>query len=282
LDRRERLREWLSVQAANRGERVLFVSHASRDGFAARYRARSNWTVLHNGIDLSQFQPVTSFPAGRFPGELGIPDDAPVVTVVGRLGDGKGHTFAIDAWPDVLRRVPEARLLLVGDGPYEADLRAQAARLGLTRSGGSGSAPESSPDSADRVVFAGRRADVQALLAASTLACLPTRREALPTALIEAAACGVPAVASGVTGVLEVVDSGVTGLLVPYAETAPLAAAIADLLADEPRRAAMGQAARHLAEQRFDAQDWAARLHRIYDAALARRRGRSSSRAAAA
>jgi glycosyltransferase involved in cell wall biosynthesis len=249
---------------------VLFVSHASRDGFAARYRARSNWTVLHNGIDLRQFQPVTSFPGGRFPAELGIPDDAPVVTVVGRLGDGKGHTFAIDAWPEVLRRVPEARLLLVGDGPYEADLRAQTARLGLT---GSGSRP-------DRVVFAGRRADVQALLAASTLACLPTRREALPTALIEAAACGVPAVASGVTGVLEVIDSGVTGLLVPYAETAPLAAAIADLLSDEPRRAAMGAAARRLAEQRFDAQDWAARLHRIYDAAIARRRARTGPRRA--
>ncbi len=56
---------------------------------------------------------------------------------VGRLGPGKGHTYALDAWPTVLRRVPDARLLLVGDGAYEADLRTQADRLGLSGAGSS-------------------------------------------------------------------------------------------------------------------------------------------------
>jgi glycosyltransferase involved in cell wall biosynthesis len=253
LQGRERIREWLSVQAANRGKRVLFVSHASRDGFAARYRPRPNWSVLHNGIDLTEFRPT---PTATLPADLGIPAGAPVVTVVGRLGDGKGHSYLLDAWPAVLRRVPEARLLLVGDGPYEPALRLQAGRLQLR----------------DRVVFAGRRADVGALLAASSVACLPTRREALPTALIEAAACGVPAVASGVTGVLEVVDDGVTGRLVPYAAPEALAAALGDLLADPATRAAMGAAARRLAEQRFDAEVWAARLHDVYAEAIGARR----------
>ncbi len=261
LHGRERVREWLSVQAANRGERVLFVSQASKDSFAARYRPRKNWTVVHNGIDLSSFVPD---PDATLPAELGIPAGAPVATLVGRLGPGKGHEHAINAWPAVLKRVPDARLLLVGDGRWEPRLRAQAEGLGLSTDGGA--------NGNGRVVFAGRRSDVHALLAASTIACLPTRTEALPTALIEAAACGVPAVASGVSGVLEVVDDGVTGRLVPYGRPDALAEAIADVLADDGLRKEMGLAARASAEQRFDADLWAERLRDVYSAAIEARR----------
>jgi len=245
---RDQLRERVSVAVASRSAKVIFVSKASQDGFAASYRARSNWTVLHNGIDLQEFRPRCR----PLPAELGIPPGAPVVTLVGRLGDGKGHEHALAAWPSVLASVPEARLLLVGDGGYEDALRRQAVALGVGQ----------------RVVFAGRRTDVAAILNGSTLSCLPTRNEALPTALIEAAACGIPAVASAVTGVLEVVKDGETGLLVPYGDDERLASALVALLQDADRRTLMGRAARRLAEERFDAGVWAARLGDIYRTAL--------------
>ena len=119
------------------------------------------------------------------------------------------------------------------------------------------------------MVFAGYRADVPRLLRASSLAVLPTRTEALPTTLIEAAACGLPVVATDVGGVPEVVSHGETGLLVPPGDPTALGDAIARLLADPARRAAMGAAARRTAVERFDMRVWAARLRAVYERALA-------------
>lgn len=248
LQGRDRIRERLSIAVASRCDRVIFVSEASRRGFADRYRAHRSWTVVHNGIDLTQF----AVAPGPLPADLQIPPGAPVVSVVGHLRPGKGHDTAVAAWPAVLSGCPQARLVLVGDGPLEDDLRARSAAHGLC----------------DRIVFAGRRTDVYRILAGSTVACLPTHREALPTALIEAAACGVPAVASGVSGVLEVVQDGVSGLLVAPDEPAQLAQAVLTLLTDEPRRAEMGRAARRIAEERFDADAWCERLSEIYTDAI--------------
>jgi glycosyltransferase involved in cell wall biosynthesis len=249
---RKRWRERLSIGAANRGERVLFVSAASRDSFAAIYGGpRPHWQVVHNGVELDRFTVPVAGSGPALPAGLGIPEDVPVVTVLGRLGTGKGQAVAVAAWPRVLERVPDAHLLLVGDGPLESDLRRQVDDLGLHH----------------RVVFAGRRRDAERIMSASTLTCLPTIREALPTALIEAAACGVPAVASATSGVLEVVDDGRTGLLFPYGDERRLADAVVALLEDDPRRSAMGTAARRLAERRFDAEIWADQLHAVYQQA---------------
>ena len=263
LQGRKRWRERLSVAAANRGEQVLFVSAASRDGFAATYGGpRPHWQVVHNGIELDRFTHPAVGNRPAFPGELGIPEGVPVVTVLGRLGTGKGQAVAVEAWPRVIDRVPDARLLLVGDGPLEPDLRRRVDDLGLQK----------------RVIFAGRRRDAERILSASTLTCLPTIREALPTALLEAAACGVPAVATATSGVLEVVDDGRSGLLFPYGDEQRLADAVVELLEDEPRRTAMGKAARLIAEQRFDADIWADRLHAVYHQARADARRRWPSR----
>ncbi len=252
---RELWRERLSVLAANRGDRVIFVSRASLEGFASAYGgAKRHWTVVPNGIDLDRFRPEPI----PLPPDLGLRDNVPLVTVLGRLGTGKGQEHAIAAWPEVAAAVPDARLLLVGDGPLEGSLREQCRALGVE----------------DSVVFAGRRGDAERILAASTITCLPTIREALPTALIEAAACGIPAVATEGSGVAEVIDDGVTGLLVPYADHRRIAGSVIELLRDAPRRADMGGAARLLAEQRFDAHLWVEQLRDVYTAAIADREQR--------
>lgn len=243
---REAVKERLAVEVAGRSSAVVFVSAASLAGFAARYRRRPNWTVIPNGVDLSAFDPAPA----ALPADLPVPAGAPVAVFVGALRPRKGQDHAINAWPLVLRRAPEARLVLVGSGSQEPALREQAAAAGVT----------------DRVVFAGARVDVATIVRASTLALLPSENEALPTTLLEAAACGRPAVATAVGGIPEAVRDGETGLLVPVGDAGALAEAVCTLLEDSSRREAMGRAARQLAERRFGADVWAANLRGLYDA----------------
>jgi glycosyltransferase involved in cell wall biosynthesis len=250
LPRRDAIKERLAVTAAGHSRALLFVSDASRRAFAARYRPDPRtWRVLRNGVDLDDFSPGPA----ELPSDLRIPAGAPVVTIVGALRRGKGQMLAIKAWPEVSRHHPEARLLLVGTGEMEAALRTRAAALGV----------------ADRVVFAGLRTSVSGLLRASTVVALPSEIEALPTTLIEAAGCGLPVVATDVGGTPEVVTHGVTGLLTPPGDADALARAIVDLLGDEGRRRLMGEAARRMAERRFDMHDWARRMAELYRRAAA-------------
>jgi glycosyltransferase involved in cell wall biosynthesis len=240
-------RERLSVEVAGRSRALVFVSEASRRGFADRYRRRPTWRVIHNGIDLDRFRPGSD----PVPEPLGIPLDAPVVTIVGAMRPLKGQETAIAAWPAVLRAVPDAHLLLVGSGEREAALRAQARASGVD----------------SRVVFAGVRHDVPELLRASRVVVLASETEALPTTLIEAAACGRPVVATSVGGVPETVVHGRTGLLVPPGAPAHLASAVAALLCDRERAERMGRAGRNLAESRFDMHAWVRRLRDLYEEA---------------
>lgn len=251
LTGREALRERLAVMAGSRSSGLVMVSQASYDGFAARYprsHAPARWAVVHNGVDLERFRPLETDEQAALPAELGIPDDAPVVSLVGHMRIGKGQDVAVRAWPSVLETDPEARLLLIGNGPLEEELRSTAAELGV----------------AHRVVFAGARDDVQEILRRSTLVVLPTRMEALPTALLEAAACGVPSVATDVGGVPEVVVDGETGWLVDRPAPELFAAALRIALADPAERRRRGAAARVRATELFGAVAWAERLAECY------------------
>ena len=253
---RDRTKERLAVASASRSMGALFVSDAARAEFAGRYRVNERtWAVVHNGIDIES---IPTEPA-QLPAELGIPDGSPAVTLVAamrtpnpRTPGMKGHAAAIDAWPRVLETVPEARLLMVGTGPHEGVLQEHARAVGV----------------ADRVVFAGFRTDTNAILRASRLAVLPSEWDALPTALIEAAACGLPAVATRVGGIPEIVADGETGTLVRPGDPDELASAIVSYLANPARAHATGERARKRAEDLFSARHWVRRLRTVYEAAL--------------
>ena len=258
VSRREALKERLAVMAANRSAGVIFVSRASMQSFARTYGGpRANWSVVENGVDLDVFTPEPT----SMSTDLRPAGGAPIVAVVGALRGRKGHAVALAAWPEVCRRFPDARLLIVGDGPEESRLRELARELGI----------------AETVMFVGTRPNVAELMRASDLLLLPSQHEALPTTLIEAAACGRPVVSTDVDGVPEVVIDGETGLLIPVGDSRALADAVVALLADEPRRRAMGVRARALAEERFDARLWARRLHEVYADATGEPRELSAS-----
>jgi glycosyltransferase involved in cell wall biosynthesis len=162
--------------------------------------------------------------------ELGIPAGRPLLVAVGRLAPPKDPLLAVRALADV----PEATLLLVGDGPLRAEAQHAAVDAGV----------------ADRVVFAGVRADARALVAAADVAVIASRSEGLPLAALEALAAGTPLAATSVRGLRELLADGETALLTPAGDPAALAGAIRRLLADAGLRHALvarglQEAARH-------------------------------------
>jgi glycosyltransferase involved in cell wall biosynthesis len=205
--------------------------------------------TLHHGLD-----PAT---AGGFQGdgvrtELGIPEDAPVIGSVANFKAAKDHATMLRATAHVRQAVPEVRLLLVGQGPLEAETRRLAAELGLEGT----------------VVFAGFRTDARRLAAAFDVFTLSSTYEGLPIALIEAMALGRPAVVTRVGGTPEVVADGANRLLVPPRDPAALADGLLRLLGDPELRARMGAAARSRALD-FDIRKAVGRMERVYADLLA-------------
>lgn len=238
---RERLRARMASRAFGRADLVVAVSRAvadrlARSGSVPRERIR----VMPNGVELERFDDAAAggsesarASARR---ELGLGSDEAVVLVPAVFRPGKGHELLLEAVPALRRRVPGVRILLAGGGGRAATLEARARRMEL----------------GDAVRFLGHREDVPRLLRACDVVALPSRAEALPTALIEAAAAGRPAVATRVGGTPEVVEHGETGLLVEPGDAGALASALAGLLEDADRARRYGRAARRRAEQRFD------------------------------
>jgi glycosyltransferase involved in cell wall biosynthesis len=161
-------------------------------------------------------------------GELGIAADAPLTAIAAVLRPEKRLDLLLEAHAIVVRRLPNAHLAIAGDGECLTELRARARDLGL----------------GDVVHFLGRRADVDSILRAADLAVMSSDREGSPLLVFESMAAGTPLVATAVGGIPDVVEDGVTGILVPRRDAGALARAISGLLEDPRRREAMGVAAR--------------------------------------
>lgn len=188
-------------------------------------------TVL-NGIDMARFSVV------RSPGlrqQLAKEREGFVIGAVGRLAPQKGFEYLIQAMPDVLSHYPDCRLVLVGEGPLEAQLKTLAHSLKV----------------ADRCEFLGFRSDIPALLACFDVFAQPSRWEGLSITLLEAMAAARPIVATDIKGNRELVAHGVDGLLAASADSQALANAIIELLQDRKRAETMGARAREKVGQHF-------------------------------
>ncbi|AUX24467.1 glycogen synthase [Sorangium cellulosum] len=246
-------RAWLRHLTARLVDAHVAVSEKTAD-FMKKHNEvpLSKLHVILNGIDLTRFGP-DSAARGRIRAELGIPEGAWVAGAVGRLSQIKNHALLLRAAAGVLS--DDGRLLLVGDGPEAAPLRALAGELGIR----------------DRVVFAGERHDVPELLAALDVFVLSSNSEGLPLSMVEAMATGLPVVSTAVGGIPDLVAEGETGLLVPAGAADALASQLAALKADPARAAAMGRRGRALALGRYSAEHMTASYMDIYDALLSRR-----------
>jgi glycosyltransferase involved in cell wall biosynthesis len=247
--RRAYAKAWLAARARRSCDaRVIAVSEAARTSYLETGWDRPERVVtLHNGISLAA-QPG----AGKaVRAELGLGSDDLVVATLSALRPEKAHDITFAAFGRLAARFPSLRLVVIGDGPGRGEVERAAAQHG------------------DRVVLAGYRPDVMGILDGVDVLLNPSRSDAFPTALLEAMAAGVPVVASAVGGIPEIVEDGVTGLLVaapPDAEA--LAVSVARLLEDAGLRERMGVAGRERFEQRFTAAGWAARLRELYEQVL--------------
>jgi glycosyltransferase involved in cell wall biosynthesis len=232
---------------------AIAVSGSTRDFLVReRFVPEERVRVIWNGAPLDEFAPVPRERALALRAELGLAADALVVGSIGRLSAQKGHAHLLDAAARLLPRHPRARVLVVGDGDLGPALRERARELGI----------------ADRTVFTGHRADVAELLGVLDVFCISSLYEGTPLALFEAMAARKAVVSTAVDGCREVLVDGESGLLVPPADPAALAAALERTLADAALRARLADAARE-ASRRYDVRACVASMQAFYDELLA-------------
>ena len=183
-----RISQLANVVAFRSSRAIVANSRDVAEYIARTYAApRRRIRVIYNGIDVERFHPDGARAAS-----------GPIVTI-GRLVNQKNHDLFLRAAAAVSREVPEARFMIVGDGPLRVALERQAGQLGIQ----------------ERVVFTGERGDTETILRTASLFWLTSRWEGMPNVVLEAMASGVPVVATDVGGTRELVTDGVDGFVVP-------------------------------------------------------------------
>jgi glycosyltransferase involved in cell wall biosynthesis len=218
-------------------DRIIAISAAVRAVLIDCGVPDEHISVVHSGVDLARLRDLPERSQVRR--ELELTEGDLAVGMVAALTDHKGHCFLLDAWPGVLAAHPRARLFLAGSGELDGELRAQAGRLGL----------------GDSVRFLGYRNDATALLPALDLFVMSSHMEGLCTSLMDAQAVGLPIVATMAGGIPEIVEDGITGILVPPRDPAALATAVSRVLTDQALRRTLGEAGLRRAGERFDLAD---------------------------
>ena len=244
---RVRLYECLDRFLLCRADRIVCVSEALRRRLRRWGIPEARLCRVYNSVDVGKI--------GRQP-PTELRDTRPIVCSVGRLSVEKGHRFLVKAWPHVLERVPQARLVLVGDGPERGKLMSLSSDLGI----------------ASFVEFVGFVDNAMDYVKSCRVFALPSVTEGLPVALLEAGAAGKPAVASNVGGVGEVVQSSRTGILIRPGRSDELAEAICWLLTHPEAAGKMGVHARQAVEAKFCYERNVPVLREVYLSALGSRR----------
>jgi glycosyltransferase involved in cell wall biosynthesis len=227
-------------------DKVIATSHAVRGLAAAAGLDAAKLAIIPNGIDLDTRRDRAD--AGAIRGRFGILEEDRLIVAVGRVSPEKGHRYLLEAAALVVPRYPQVRFLIAGDGPLKESLAELTSHTGLH----------------ERFILAGFQSPIGALLSAADLFVLPSLTESFPLALLEAMAYGKAVVATDVGGVREAVVDGVTGLLVPARDSRRLAEAILELLADEARMMAMGEAGRAIAQAQFSDAGMVQRTQQLY------------------
>lgn len=224
---------------------VLTNAKAIRDGLIEQdHLPPDKVCVVYNGVDLERF----SAPADRanlFPGSEG---KKLIVLVGNMITDVKGHQVLISAAPDVVKAHPQTQFVLVGEGIKRAEYQQRVKDLGLQAN----------------FLFLGRRNDVPAILSCCDIAVLPSLAEGLPNAVLEYLAAGLPVVASGLGGNLEIIQDGTTGLLVPPQDSRALAAALITLLTNDGLAARIASSGREYVERHFSFERLVADMDKLY------------------
>jgi len=247
-DWRARLYNQLDRWSLRAARRVLTVSQPFRVELISRGVDADRIEVVHNAIDpgwgRGGRQPEA---AAALRAKLGIAADARVLLIVGRLSLEKDHGALLKAVRE-LPDAPRTHLLIVGEGPERARIEAAVRELGL----------------AGRVTLTGQVDSAEPYYGIADICVLSSRSEGSPNALLEAMAAGVPAVATAVGGIPEIVKNGESALLIPPGDAAAMSEAFTALLKDEGLGQRLAERARELVIENHAPQARARRLAEIY------------------
>lgn len=227
-------------------DRIVAVSEDLRSRICRLEPENNGIEVIYSGVDPSRFGIRSASP--RLRSDLGLPEDGVGICTVSRLDVAKGIPELMKVFEVLHRKVPGAWLLIVGDGPLDGQVREWAARF------------------AGRVFVAGAvpHSAVSEYLNAADVFVLPSHREGVPVAILEAMACGLPVVSTSVGGIPEVVMDSVTGYLVEVGDLSALSAKLEQLINEPELRRRMAARARALVHDRFLWRHGAERLEDVY------------------
>lgn len=245
--------------AAKRCHHLIAITPAMVEAFVEnRIAPREMFTVIPSGVDLSKFHEMPQERAA-VRRELGIPADAPVLANLARLDALKGHDDLLDIMPALLRRLPELRLLFIGDGWNRPHLEERIAAEGLR----------------NRVRILGLvpHAQIARTLSAVDVKVLPSYQEGQSRTLIEALLCGCGIVAYNVGGMPSICIDGVTGRLVEPGDEAALVEAIAWMFERPAERRAMAERGQAHVRERFGAESMVREIEAVYHRVLGTRTG---------
>jgi glycosyltransferase involved in cell wall biosynthesis len=201
---------------------------------------------IYNGIELGQYHPDAE--RGKLRNEWGISQDIPFIGAIGRMVWQKGFKYMIQAIPDIVRDVPDAKFLFVGDGPLREGLEALSEELRVK----------------DNVIFTGFRSDIREILSAVNLLVIPSLLEGFPMITLEAMAMAKPIIATNIDGITEQITDGVDGILVLPKDPEALAKAIIRILGDKGSAQKLGLAARKKVEQEFSVEKMISETEKVY------------------
>lgn len=223
-----------------KADRFLTISRVIREEYLAGGVPADRIVHIPNGIDVARFTPVAPDARAALRSRLGLPQSAFIFAYSGKLNRGKGLDMLVRAWARVRAARKDAHLLLIGAGGQqflscENTLRGEAANRGLASS----------------ITFTGYVSNVADYLRASNAFVFPSESEALGLALIEGMSCGLPALASATGGILDIIEDGVNGGLLPVGDEPAWAEAMLDLMSRPDRQQAWAAAGQRTARERF-------------------------------
>lgn len=230
------------------GQRVIAISQQVSDHLRDDFKVENEKIrIIHNGIDLSRFPVQDSLVKSAAKEKFGL-QGAKVIGIIARLSDVKGHIYLIQAMQKVLEEIPDARLLIIGEGREKRKLLDLARQLGIEGS----------------IFFMASAEDTFEVLSAMDVFVMPSLKEGLGLSLMEAMACGIPVIGSDVGGIKTLIENGENGLLVAPADPDGLFRAILELLQDNLKAKDLGEKGRIFIHKNFSQEPMVLKTEEVY------------------
>jgi len=250
---RQKLFILLERFAAGFTDKLIIVSEPLKHwGLRLRIGRADKYITIYDGIEINRFK--QDFDVKKRKQEFSIKSDGLVVGIVSKLWEGKGHRCILQAAQHVITKVRNVKFMFVGEGYLRKELEALTQQLGLS----------------DYVIFTGFRTDIPEITAIFDIAILASFFEGLGRVLLEAMALSKPVIATRVGGIVDVVEDGKTGILIPPGDSTALAKAMIILLENGDLRIMMGRAGRAKIDSKFSAQTMVSQIKDVYEELLRR------------